>query len=192
LTDSAPGLVRVIGASLESASDRLAKLSKTQWQLQTMSLRHFDAAEYAASFSHDSQEGFGVLFTVPNVTFVVFFSANSAESVCRAFMGRAFSANSERNAIAEIANIVVNAVADAIADATQDMLLLSAPRVVEGGRSDVMLRALDSFRLGGRPSPVVSQIHMTAESLSADCVVILLMSSELRARLESSTKRPPA
>jgi hypothetical protein len=62
-------------------------------------------------------------------------------------------------------------------------MLLNAPRVVEGQRSDIMMRALESFRAGGRPSPIVSQVHMMAEGLSADCSIILLMSSITRSRL---------
>lgn len=190
MSDAPPGLVRVIGSSLDSASERLAKLSKTKWQMQTVSLRHFGSSEYSEFVTKDSQEGFGVLFTVPGVSFVVFFSAKSATAVCRAFLGPAYKVAGEREAIAEIANIVINAVADAIGDAIQDMLLLSAPLVVEGERSAVMLRALESFRSGGVPSPVVSQVHMSAESLSADCVMILLMTSAVRARLESAGSRP--
>lgn len=189
MSDSPPGLLRVLGAGLDSAAERLAKLSRTSWLMQTVSMRQFDIAEYQASFSDNKDEGFGVLFGVKGISFLVFLTAKSATTVCRAFLGAAYTVAGERVATAEIANIVINAVADAIGDATGDMLLLSAPRIVEGTRRDVMMKAVESFQTGGTPSPVVSQVNMMAESLSADCVLILLMTSELRARLETAGRR---
>lgn len=191
MSESTPGLLKVIGAGLDSASSRLAKLSGASWMLETVSVRQFDAGEYASTFSRDAEEGFGVLFTVPGVSFVVFFSHKSSGGVCRAFLGKGYAPSRDREAMGEIANIVANAVADAIGDATGDLLLLTAPRVVEGERSEVMMRALETFTAGGKPSPVVSQIHLSAETLSADCSLVLLMTSPVRAKLEAAARPKP-
>ena len=183
MNEPIPGLFKVIGAGLDSASARLEKLSHTKWTMQTVSVRQFKPEEFIASFASDHSEGFGVLFSAGGSTFVVFLSAPSATSICRAFLGPAYKASSERDAIAEVSNIVVNAMIDEIGDATEELMLLNAPRVVEGQRSGIMMRALESFRAGGQPNPIVSQVHMMAEGLSADCSIILLMSSSTRARL---------
>ncbi|HEX4048916.1 MAG TPA: hypothetical protein VH309_13815 [Elusimicrobiota bacterium] len=183
MTDPVPGLFKVIGAGLDAASARMEKLSHTKWTMQTVSVRQFEPAEFSASLDADQGEGFGVLFAAGGSTFVVFLTAASATAICRAFLGPAYTLNSERDAIAEISNIVVNAMIDEIGDAAEELMLLDAPRVVEGPRSRILALAVESFRAGGRPSPIVSQVHMTAEGLSADCAIILLMSSATRARL---------
>ena len=183
MNEPVPRLMRVIGAGLDAASARLEKLSHTKWTMQTVSVRQFSPGEFSASFSADAGEGFGVIFTAAGSSFVVFLSAPSASAICRAFLGKAYKSSAERDAIAEVSNIVINAMIDEIGEATEEMLLLSAPRVVEGQRSGIMKRALESFRTEGRPNPIVSQVHMMAEGLSADCAVILLMSGVTRSRL---------
>jgi chemotaxis protein CheY-P-specific phosphatase CheC len=183
VSEPIPGVLRVIGAGLDAASARLEKLSHTKWTMQTVSVRQFNAEEFTASFAKDHSEGFGVLFSAGGTSFVVFLSASSATSICRAFLGTSYKSSTERDAVAEVSNIVVNAMIDEIGDATGELLLLNAPRVVEGLRSGIMLRALESFRAGGQPDPIVSQVHMMAEGLSADCSIILLMSGATRASL---------
>lgn len=181
MSEPVPGLLQVIGAGLDAASARLEKLSRTRWAMQTVSVRQLGPEELSAALSSDHGEGFGVLFSAGDSRFVVFFSAASATAICRAFLGKAYAAAAERDAIAEVSNIVVNAMIDEVGNALNEPLLLSAPRVVEGERSAIMGRVLESFRSGSRPRPVVSQVHMTAEGLSADCSVVLMMSSATHA-----------
>ena len=182
MTEPVSGLLRVIGAGLDNASARLEKLSHAKWTMQTVSVRQFEPVEFSAFFSADRSEGFGVIFTAGETSFVLFLLASSATAICRAYLGSAYQAATERDAVAEISNIVVNSMADEIGEATEEILLLTAPRVVEGLRCDILKRALESFRAEGRPCPIVSQVYMTAENLSAECMFLLLMPSSVRAR----------
>lgn len=181
MSEPVPGLLQVIGAGVDSASARLEKLSKTTWTMQTVSVRQLDPSEFVASLTGDRVEGFGVAFSAADSRFVVFLSNASATAICRAFLGKSYKLALEREAIAEVSNILVNAMIDEVGNALKTPLLLSAPRVVEGSRAQIMSNVLDSFLTGGRPSPIVSQVHMMAEGLSADCSVVLLMSSATHA-----------
>ena len=182
MTEPLAALLQVIGAGLDEASARMAKMSHATWTLQTVSVRRFEPREYSAAFSADRGEGFGAIFNAGGMSLVVFLSAPAASAISRAYLGPAYTTASERSAVAEISNIVVGALVDEIGDATEELLLLTAPLLVEGRRCDVMTRVARDFRLEDREGPLVSQVQMSAENLSADFTLVLLMPGDLRSR----------
>jgi chemotaxis protein CheY-P-specific phosphatase CheC len=172
----------VISAGINEASARLAKLAQKPWKFQTASLGRFTPAEVSSTFAADVSPGMGVLFTSGRMSFTLFFSASDCTQLCRAYLGQSYAAARELASIAELSNIVVNAITDEIANATGDLLMLTAPSVVEGRRCDIIMRAAKVFRSTDQNGPIISQIKIAAGDLSVDYTILMILPDEFCSR----------
>ncbi|MBI4386767.1 MAG: hypothetical protein HY551_05245 [Elusimicrobia bacterium] len=176
-------LAALIEQGIDKSTERLAQMTKTRWEMSTMSLTTASGDRIQTLVAPAAGTHYGVCFTAPGATFVAMFPGESARRVVQAFTkggGERLKAvaDLEKNAIAEISNILVNAVAGVIADTLDRALIVSAPEILEGAKNKLMETALrrsdnkNSFAL-------MSYVSMSSSDLSTDCLLVILLNSEL-------------
>ncbi|OGR97833.1 MAG: hypothetical protein A2V88_11080 [Elusimicrobia bacterium RBG_16_66_12] len=181
-------LLRLIGRGVSDSADRLAKISRTEWVTQTVSISMAPLAKFQGVLAGDAEEHFGAHFTLPGGVFLVMIPSRSGPAFADAFLPASKKhpegvKDRERSSLAEISNIVVNAVAAVVADACGMALMLSAPEVSHGRKADLLREAREMVSSSGEKSVVMAYVHMSSEALSSDCSVVVLMSEAWQARL---------
>lgn len=176
-------LLRVIESGIDRSTERLAKLSKTDWDINTVSLSAGTSNEFQVLFEADKKEYYGTFFTIPGGAFVVQFPIEAGHNLAKAFVKDSGAKvksveNLEQTALAESANILVNAVADALADASDLGFFLSPPEMVKGSKTDIMDAVLKRVKKK-KTFMMMSYVHMFAEKLSADCNILILLDDTL-------------
>jgi len=181
-------LLRLIEQGVSDSADRLAKISRTDWITQTVSIKMAPLAEFQKSLAGDAKDHFGACFTMPGGVFLVMIPARSGAAFADAFLPVSKKhpegiKDRERDSLAEISNIVVNAVAASVADACDMALMLSAPEVSHGTKVELLRDARELSASSGEKSAVMAYVHMSSQDMSSDCSVIVLLSEAWKARL---------
>ncbi len=181
-------LLRLVENGVSESAERLATLSRTTWQTQTVSIREMSLEDFSDAGSGVDHDQYGSYFAMPGGVFLVMFPKKSAAQLTNAFSAKSKTkpAMSERwaqDTLAEIANVIVHAVANTMADACGDVFFLSAPSNSVGKRADLVKAAPDKFERSGKTFVLMAYVHMLAERLSSDCSFVLLLSAQRRDKL---------
>ncbi|MBI4060727.1 MAG: hypothetical protein HY403_04785 [Elusimicrobia bacterium] len=179
-------LLGLVEKGVSASADKLATTSHTEWRTETVSIRSAPLANLQTVLAGDETQHAGAFFSMPGGMFLVMFTKQSGGALAKAFLpGRAAdqAAALEREAVAEISNIVVHSVANIVADACDEVLFVSAPEVVNGRKADLLKIASAKFQGSDGASAIVAYIHLFSVVLFSDCTIILLLNSTWRDRL---------
>lgn len=188
MTDAEQALLRVIEEGVSLSAEALAKVSRTSWTTSSVSIDAAGVDKVRARLAGDDAEHYGALLSVPGAVFALLLPKSRALDLSKAFLGErairpGFRLPKEQDCVAEIANVVVHTVANSLADACGDAFLLSAPQMVLGKKADLLDIALGELRASGENYAVMSYVHMSSESLSSDCTMLIFMTPSFRGRL---------
>ena len=190
MSDEAPEkeLLRIIEEGVSLSADALAKISRTSWTTQSVSIDASGVDKVRARMQGEEAEHYGAILTVPGAVFSMLIPRDRSLDLAKAFLGEnalrpGFRLPKEQDCVAEIANVVVHTVANSVADACGDAFMLSAPQMVLGKKSDLLDLSLSELRATGENYAVMSYVHMSSDELSSDCTVLLFMTKSFRGRL---------
>lgn len=178
-------LLKIIESGVSASADRLAKLSRTSWLTQTTSITADSLEKFTVSITGDAKQHYGAYLSMPGAVFLLMFPKHGSERLARLFLpkGEVVDAARLEDALAEIANIVVHAVANALADACGEAFFLTAPSMISGTKSELLKAAPERIPVGSEKFAIMAFVHMSAESLSSDCTMVLLFDASCRRRL---------
>lgn len=181
-------LLRVIEEGVSLSADSLAKISRTSWSTQSVSIDASGADKVRARMAGEDAEHYGALLSVPGAVFAMLLPKERALDLSKAFLGEnamrpGFRLPKEQDCVAEIANVVIHTVANSLADACDDAFMLSAPQMIVGRKADLLDIALTELRASGENYAIMTYVHMSSESLSSDCTILLFMTKSFRGRL---------
>jgi hypothetical protein len=180
-------LQRLMRAGMDSGLARLTQLSGAAWQAGEFSLRQGEAAGLRLSPAA-GQRHCGAIFAVSGGVFLVTFPDASAEAVARAFF-KGFShkpdawKGKEPDAVADIANMVVNPVINLLGDAALMVNFLSAPEIRQGDLGMLEEMAFKKLPLREDGQAVRADIKIASAELPACGAITLLLNSTLASQL---------
>ncbi len=178
-------LTRLIEAGVVRITDRLGKMSHTEWGVTSSSIKEMPVVRVLSWFARSKSPHVAALFrsdTEFPLEFLVLFSEKSAKSVTAAVTGP-FSDklknldNLVQLAIGEISNIVAQSVLGVLADEYGASIILSIPKVQVGPKAELMVGALENYD-GRRDTLLMSHVDMYAENLAAECSMVVIANTE--------------
>jgi hypothetical protein len=180
-------LQRLMRTGMDAGLARLTQISGAPWQVDGLTLRQGPARDLrlapAAAPPHCA-----ALFTMPGGVFLVSFPEESAAAVARAFF-KGFSKKpdawkgKEPDAVAEIANMVVNPAVNLLGDAALMIIFLSSPEVWQGDVGMLDETAFGKLLLREDGLAVRADISVSSPQLPASGTVTMLMNSALAEHL---------
>jgi hypothetical protein len=180
-------LQRLMRAGMDSGLARLTQLSGAAWQAGEFTLRQGEA-EGLRLPPAAGQRHCGAIFALSGGVFLVTFPDASAEAVARAYF-KGFShkpdawKGKEPDAVADIANMVINPVINLLGDATLLVSILSAPEVRQGGLGLLDEMAFKKLQLREDGQAVRADIKIASEELRACGAITMLINSTLASQL---------
>lgn len=172
------------------ATDRLGKLSHTQWGVMSSSTDEIPAVRLLSWFARAKEPHVAAMLRAPAeipTEAVIIFSAKSAEAVAEAVTRpwaermKALPSLLELT-IGEVSNILAQSVIGALADQFEKTVILSVPEVSRGSKAELMGRALERYD-GRKDVLLMSHVEMYAQDLAADCAMVLIVDSATLAAL---------
>jgi chemotaxis protein CheY-P-specific phosphatase CheC len=179
-------VTRLIEEGIVRSTDRLGKMSKTEWAVMSSSTNEVPAVRMLSWFQRSKDEHVAVHFRsgegVP-LDFLIIFSEKSAQSVTGA-VTRPYSAkldgfsNLMELTIGEVSNIVAQSVIGAMADEFEKTIILSIPEVHRGPKASLLGVVLEAYD-GREDVLLMSHVEMFSEDLSADCAMVIIVNAEV-------------
>ncbi len=180
-------LQRLMRTGMDSGLARLTQISGAPWQAGEFSLRQGPANEMRRPPKAGAQHC-GAIFTLPGGVFLVTFPEASAATVAQAFF-KGFSkkpgawTGMEPDAVAEIANMVVNPVINLLSDAALMIIFLSSPEVWQGDLTTLDEMAFGKLLLREDGQAVRADIQIVSADLGACGAISMLLNSALASHL---------
>lgn len=199
MTLSAPKrdlVVRLIQAGVESSTDRLGRLSRTDWGVNFSGTRELSPVRVLSWFALSRQHHVSVRFrsttSVP-LEFLILFSEESARSVAKAVAEPYLEelgalADLVRPTIAEVCNILAQNVLAVLSDRCGVAVILTVPEVGEGAKADLTAEALEGYD-GRKDLLLLAQVQLHSERLQADCSMMVIVNEAV---MEGLLARIPA
>jgi hypothetical protein len=171
-------VLRLIEKGIAAGAGKLAKISRTQWEIREILLQAYAKPEDYAELRPPNQYFFGAYCQAEGNMLLSYFSSRSAALITQAFLagnrgGRQATPQMQELAMAEVSNIVVNAVAGPLADHCGMAFILSAPTSVRGSRADIIKAAFGDF--SGTGKIFSARIDMSSKEIAADCTLMLML-----------------
>lgn len=181
-------LLRIIESGMNASADKLAKISRTRWQMQTTSISTVPLERLEPILGADGKNHYGAYFSMPGGVFLVLLPQQSGSAIADAYLSGGSGLKKDQKeliqeAVAEISNVVVNAVASTLADACDMAFFVSAPEMAFGKKEDILAEAPKKFKSSGENLSIMTYVHMSSPSLSSDCTVVILLNSRWKDRL---------
>ena len=171
-------LRRLLQTGMDAGSARLTRISGAVWQVLELSLRQGSAAELRLPPGERPRHT-AALFTMPGGAVLVAFPAPSATSLAQAFMkaldrGPESLKDQEDDAVAEIANMMVNPALNLLGDAMLRTIFLSSPELRRGELGQLDEAALAKLPSARDAQTLRADLRLGAPGLGASCSVVLL------------------
>ncbi|MDE2291422.1 MAG: hypothetical protein KGL53_05010 [Elusimicrobia bacterium] len=175
----------LIEEGVSRSTDRLGKLSRTQWGVMSSSTNEIPAVRLLSWFQRAQEDHVAATLRVSEdipTEAVMIFSGKSAQSVTDAVVrpwAEKMKAlpNLVELTIGEVANILAHSVIGALADQFGKTVILSVPEVRRGPKVELMARALERYD-GRRDVLLMSHVEMYSTDLAAECSMILIVDSQ--------------
>jgi hypothetical protein len=180
-------LWRLMRAGMDSGLARLTQIAGAPWQAGELSIRQGPAEGLHLPPAAGPQHC-GALFTIAGGVFLAAFPEASAAAVAQAFF-KGFSnkpdawRGKEPEAVAEIANMVVNPLINLLGDATLMTIFLSAPEIWQGNLSRLDATAFGKLLLREDGQAARADIQIASAELRARGAITMLLNSALAGRL---------
>jgi hypothetical protein len=183
-------LRRLMRTGMDSGLARLANISGAPWQAGELSIRQGPAEGLRLPQAAGPQHC-GAIFTMPGGVFLATFPEASAAAVAGAFF-KGFSKRPDAwkgkgpDAVAEIANIVLNPVVNLLGDAALMIIFLSPPEVRQGEMNLLDEEAFGKLLLREDGQAVRADIQIASAELRASGAISMLLNSALAGLLAES------
>ncbi len=178
--DIPPRLLKILETGVDRGAERLAKISRTNWIIQTVSVRLAQMSRVAAMAENEGTD-YGIFLSMDGGGFLVVFPEAEAKAMASAFLTQTEwekpGSRMEEMALSEIANVVANAIADLLADACGRAVFLAAPVAERKKAVDLLQELPKRFPAAGAQTLLV-YAHMSSSSLSADCMVAIILDDD--------------
>jgi hypothetical protein len=171
-------ILRLVEQGVGAIAGKLAKISRSQWDIRTLSQKANDTPEEYLELPQPGQYFVGAYCQAVGKMFLSYFTPPSAASITRAFLGDRrqdvlATPHMQEIAVAEVSNIVTNEVAGRLADSCGLAFLLASPKSVQGTRAEIMKAAFGNF--AGTGKIFSAHIHMSSKEIAADCALMLML-----------------
>lgn len=185
----------LIEEGVARSTDRLGKLSHTQWGVVSSSTNEIPAVRLLSWFQRAKEDHVAATLRasveIPTEA-VMIFSAKGAEAVSAAVTkpwAERMKAlpNLVDLTIGEVSNILAQSVIGALADQFEKTVILSVPEVTRGPKVELMARALERYD-GRKDILLMSHVELYSNDLAADCAMVLVVDS---ATLQQLVKAQP-
>ena len=181
-------LFKLIETGVFGSAERLAKMSGTKWQMQSVSVKMGSTEKPNLVKDTDEEEYLGSYFSMQGGFFLVIFSNKSGARVADIFLHRGTKDGEsvmerQQMALAEIANVMVNAIVAALADACEAVLFVSAPESLRGKKETIVTEALARQKNPISGYVISTSVHMVSPALASHCTVIFQLDARLMQRL---------
>lgn len=188
MTEGEQALIKLIEEGVSASADKLAAVSMTTWSTQTLSVKQVPLQDLQSPAGAGEGEHYGCYFTMTGGVFLVLFPKTSGPSLAQAFLAKRPDAKNPtplqvRDAVAEVANIVVHGIANRMADACDGVFFLSAPQSATGSKEALIKAAPQKISTTPDSFTLMAYVHMASEQLSSDCAIVLLLGAAWRERL---------
>lgn len=180
-------LQRLLRTGMDTGLARLTQISGAPWTVDALTLRQGRAGELRLTPAGGAPHC-AALFTMPGGVFLVSFPEASAAAVARAFF-KGFSKKpdawkgKEPDAVAEIANMVVNPAVNLLGDAALMIIFLSSPEVWQGEPGMLDETAFGRLLLREDGLALRADIAVSSPELPASGSVTMLLNSALAEHL---------
>ncbi|MFH2202452.1 MAG: hypothetical protein ABIJ96_05025 [Elusimicrobiota bacterium] len=183
-------LIKLLEVGVERSSERLGKMSKTQWDITTASTKEIAEERLLVAANAGKQPALAARLTVADnlsADFAVFFPEKSALAIARAVLrDHAHRMKQVKNVLehtmGEVANILAQSVVGALADEYETSITLSVPAVSRGAKEMLLCTF---FAECDDPSKLLlmSHVELFSGKLSAECSLVALFDPEPLDRL---------
>lgn len=172
------------------STDRLGKLSRTQWGVMSSSTNEIPAVRLLSWFQRAKEDHVAATLRasaeIPTEA-VLIFSAKSADAVADAVTkpwAERMKAlpNLVELTIGEVSNILAQSIIGALADQFDKTVILSVPEVTRGNKVELMAKALERYD-GRKDVLLMSHVELYSNDLAADCSMVLIVDSATLQRL---------
>lgn len=190
-------LTRQLETGAGRASERLGKMSKTEWGIMTSSIKEIPPVRLLSWFDRCEREHVSARFrcaeNVP-LEILVIFPAESAQAVTDA-VAKPFSARMQKLpnlvelTIGEVSNIMAQSLIGAMADDFNQTIILSVPEVGRARKVKLLSDALEDYD-GRQDVLLMSHIEMFSENLSAECGMVVWVNVAALRSLFSKAAKP--
>jgi len=172
-------LTRLLETGVVRASERLGKMSHTEWGIMTSTIKEIPPVRLLSWFNRNATPHVGARFRsgvdVPLEVLTLFpeTSARSvADAVTRPFAARAAKlANLVELTIGEVSNVIAQSLIGCLADEFNALIILSVPQVRTAPKVQLLSEVLEDYD-GRKDVLLMSHIEMFSENLSAECSMV--------------------
>lgn len=174
-------LTRLLETGVVRASERLGKMSHTEWGIMTSTIKEIPPVRLLSWFARSTVPHVGARFRsgseVPLELLTLFpeISARSVtEAVVKPFAHRTANIpNLIELTIGEVSNVFAQSLIGCMADEFDALIILSVPEVKTGPKVDLLTRVLEDYD-GRSDVLLMSHIEMFSEDLSAECSMVAM------------------
>ncbi len=177
-------LTSLIEEGVVRSTDRLGKLSRTEWGVMSSSTNEMPAVRLLSWFNRVKEEHVAAVLRaerdIPLEAVLIYSSKGAAavtEAVTRPWAERMKALpNLVELTIGEISNILAQSVIGVMADQFEKTVILSVPEVHRGAKADLLASALERYD-GRKDVLLMSHVEMYSNDLAADCAMVLVCDS---------------
>jgi len=174
-------LTRLLEMGVVRASERLGKMSHTEWGIMTSTIKEIPPVRLLSWFSRNPGVHVGARFhsgaEIP-LEVLTMFPEPSARSVAEAVTAPYAEKTSKipnlvEVTIGEVSNILAQALIGGLADEFDALIILSVPEVKTGPKVHLLTKVLEDYD-GRSDVLLMSHIEMYSENLSAECSMVAM------------------
>jgi chemotaxis protein CheY-P-specific phosphatase CheC len=178
-------VTRLLEAGVTVSTDRLGKMSGTQWGVMSSSIKEMPVVRMLSWFTRSKTKHYAVRFisdsSVP-LEFLILFTDKSAQAVTGAVTRKyadkmAHLKNLVELTIGEVSNVVAQSVLGVLADEYDASIILSVPSVSSGEKAELMAKALETYD-ARKDTLLLSHVDMYSENLAAECSMVIIVNTE--------------
>lgn len=193
-TEAKQRLIGLLEVGIERSSERLGKMSKTEWDIATSSTKEIAEDRLLVAANAGKVPALAARLSVRECVraeFAVFFPEASALAVAKAVLrdhawGMKKVKNVLENTIGEISNILAQSAVGALADECETAITLSVPTVKRGTKEALLC---EFFAECDDPEKLLlmSHVELFSGGLSAVCSLVVLFDvADLASLLEGA------
>jgi chemotaxis protein CheY-P-specific phosphatase CheC len=188
--ESKKALIKLLEVGVARSSERLAKMSKTEWDIATASTKEIAEDRLLVATNAGKEPSLAARLSVREglkADFGVFFPEKSAIPIAKAVLrehawGMKNVKNILENTIGEVSNILAQSSVGALADECETAITLSVPTVQRGTKEALLCEFFAEYDDSAKLL-LMSHVELYSGDLSATCSLVMLFNSKDIARL---------
>ena len=186
-------VAHLLDQGIAKSAKQLAKISRKEWRIESPILSEGPGKRFCAYLGGSIQPHFGTYLSMQQANLMavlILFPKKSGQTVAATFTENYDRAkrtpNWEKEAIAEISNILANAVAGPLADALGIAIILASPVISRGSKSELFMDALTQFD-DNDAFVILANLSLSSSNISCDCSLIILLDKHLATYMKEAT-----